>query len=240
VEPQVVGELRVEGRRHHRAPGGQRPGRSPTEASTSTSGPASSTHGARMKTACSGDLVAVDGEVGLEGVDLAAEGVAAHGDVDAPRLRWSGRPSRTSRASRIIPAQVPRAGRPSARPLAQRLPQPAGVEQLGHRGGLATGEDQRVDAGELGGRADLDRRGAERGQGRRRVRADAPWRARTPTLAPAVLTNPGRRRWSPACRPRGRAWRRPGPGTPWRGSPRRGSAWWPRRWPWPGGPGRRT
>ena len=45
--------------------------------------PTFSTHGARMNTAWNGVVEAGDVEVGLEGVDLAAERVAAHGDVEA-------------------------------------------------------------------------------------------------------------------------------------------------------------
>ena len=47
----------------------------------------------------------------------------------APKARWSGRPSRTSVASRIIPAQVPKAGIPSARRSASGAAQLVAVEQ---------------------------------------------------------------------------------------------------------------
>ena len=55
----------------------------------------------------------------------------------APNDSWSGRPSSTSRASRIMPAHVPNTGRPSAQQLGERLAQSRRVEQLAHRGGLA-------------------------------------------------------------------------------------------------------
>ena len=77
-------------------------GRPSTSASTSTFGPTSSTHGARMNTARSGVVLAGDVEVGLERRDLPAEGVAAH--LTSTRPRWS-------RSSTIIPAQVPKTGR---------------------------------------------------------------------------------------------------------------------------------
>ena len=97
----------------------------------------------------------------------------------APRQRWSGRPSRTSRASRIIPAQVPKAGSPAARRSRERLGQARRVEQLRHGGGLAAGHDEGVDVGELVGRADLDRR--RRRSAREGASAcgdrSAPWRA---------------------------------------------------------------
>ena len=52
-------------------------------ATTSTSAPTFSTHGARMNTAWNGaESKPADVEVGLEGVDLAAERVAAHHDVE--------------------------------------------------------------------------------------------------------------------------------------------------------------
>ena len=78
-------------------------------------------------------------------------------------------------------------------------------------------------------------------------RAKAPCRARTPTftwgpphVAHVGTTSRGRRAWSRGRRSRGRASPRRGRGRPWRRCRRRRSGWWPRRWPWPGGPGRRT
>ena len=91
-------------------------GRRRASASTSTPAPTGSTRGARMNTPWNGSpLEPGHVEVGLEAVDLAAVAVAAHG-----RGRWRrscagrARPSSTSVASRIMPAQVPNTGRPSA------------------------------------------------------------------------------------------------------------------------------
>ncbi len=53
-------------------------------------------------------------DVALEGVDLAAERVAAHRDVDAADGLLAGAPSSMRSASRIMPAQVPNAGIPAA------------------------------------------------------------------------------------------------------------------------------
>ena len=48
-----------------------------------------------------------DIQVRLEGINLTPEGVATHRHVDAAELRWSARPSKTCRASMIIPAHDP-------------------------------------------------------------------------------------------------------------------------------------
>ena len=87
----------------------------------------------------------------------------------APKLRWSGRPSSTSAASRIIPAQVPKAGSPSPSRSASGSHRPDDVEQHRDGGRLAAREDERVDAGEVVGRADLDGVGAERQRAPRRA-----------------------------------------------------------------------
>ena len=68
-----------------------------------------------MKTACTGPSTPATCEVLLEGVDLAAEGVAAHRDVEPAEGLLAGDPALDGRsASRIIPAQVPNAGMPAA------------------------------------------------------------------------------------------------------------------------------
>ena len=136
MHPSVTGHLGVERRREQRAlpdgddpTGGRarpRPGRAPA-----TPSPTSSTHGARMKTACIGPpATPVDVDVGLEGVDLPAEGVAPHRHVDPAEGLLVRRPSRTRSASRIIPAHEPYAGSPArsaarAAARAGRRPGPA-------------------------------------------------------------------------------------------------------------------
>ena len=59
---------------------------------------------------------AAHGERRLERLALAAVAVAAHRDVEDAERRWSGRPSMTSVAHRMSPAQVANAGRPSREP----------------------------------------------------------------------------------------------------------------------------
>ena len=56
----------------------------------------------------------VEVEVALERVDLAAEGVAPHGDVEPAEGLLAGGAVPIRSASRIIPAQVPNVGIPSA------------------------------------------------------------------------------------------------------------------------------
>ena len=61
-----------------------------------------------MKTARTGVAVEpADVQVLLEGVDLPAEGVAPHGDVETAEGLWSGRASAMRSASMIIPAHEP-------------------------------------------------------------------------------------------------------------------------------------
>src|SRR4051794_16389388 len=110
-------------------------------------------------------------QVGLEAVDLPAEGVAAHGDVQpADRLL----------VRRAVEQPVGEQDHPGAGAvdrqaigdrLAQRVEQAEPVGELGDRGRLATGQHQAVDGLELLGTADRARLGAPRPQ-RREVLAD--------------------------------------------------------------------
>ena len=157
VDAGVASHLGMERRRHQRAlpdrddpTGGRSRAGSATFASTSTPSPTASTHGARMKIACTGSLEPGEVEVGLEGVDLASEGVAAHGDVEA--------------AERLLPVdavldpvgQQDHAGagaedrHPVRDPLAQRVEQVEDPGQLGHRRRLTARQDQAVALRELG------------------------------------------------------------------------------------------
>ena len=61
----------------------------------------------------------------------------------------------------ISPAQVPSTGVPAAHELAQRLGQPLALDPERHRGGLAAGDHQRVEALEVRRGAHLARLGAE-------------------------------------------------------------------------------
>ena len=116
----------------------------------------------------------------LEARHLAAEGVAAHVDVDQPQERWSAspstafaRPGSCRRMSRT-PARRPRA-------VADRLAQPVGVDQLGHGGRLPAGDHQTMQAQRgPGGGAPPPAPGRPR-PARCRCSRNAPCSARTPT-----------------------------------------------------------
>ena len=96
----------------------------PARASTSTSGPTRSTHGARMNTACTGSSSPSKAIVALERVDLSAKGVAPHGHIDRaerdglaarrrrrPGSRWpAGSSPRTSRRPACLSASRARSG----------------------------------------------------------------------------------------------------------------------------------
>ena len=173
-----------------------------------------------------------------------------------PKLAWSARPSSTSAASRIIPAQVPNAGMPDPEPALAAAPKsPLTLEQHGHRGRLAAGNDQPVDVGR-------DRRGAHLGRASqptadrapRDARQTAPWSARTPMTGTPEAPHSGSCGRGPdhAChQPRSASLvsepsiSRPGMAAP---RPRltlarmsgSGSWWWPRRWPSPSARDRRS
>ena len=135
-----------------------------------------------------------------------------------PKRRWSGRPSRTSVASRIIPAQVPntgsrRRGRP---PAARRAPRTRGA---------ATGSSTRrpgrtspSSPSRSAGPAHRTRRRPERRPGPRRARGRRPagrGRRWSPDRHPgratlARSTSPGRPGGPRARRSPGPAWRRRG------------------------------
>ena len=126
-----------------------------TSARTSTPGPASSIHGARMKTARTRLVAVADVDVGLEALHLAAERVPLDRDVgegevvavehDHPRARAEDR--RVERA--------------------QRLVEPVEAHQPRDRRRLAAGQDQAVEPVELRRQPHLDRLGAEAPQHRR-------------------------------------------------------------------------
>ena len=153
-------------------------------------------HGRRRPTA--GHL-----QVGLEGVDLAPEGIAPHGDVDAPKLRWSARPSRISRPSRIMPAHVPKAGMPPARRPASGVEQAGRLEQHRHRRRLAARQDERVDVSSWAGArtATGQRRGApacrHAGRAPPAGRARRPCRRGLRARLGAVHLCVGARTWGP-------------------------------------------
>ena len=125
-------------------------------ASVSTSGPVRSIHGARMNTAGNGSSPSAGiVERDLRRVDLAAERVAAHGDVEQVQRRLLRCPRRRARR-RSCPCTCPRTACRRATRCFDRLGQPEAVEQPDHRRRLAAGNDERVDAREIVGRAHFD------------------------------------------------------------------------------------
>lgn len=122
-------------------------GSDPKAASTRTSAPTRSMRGADEDGVDGGRQFGAVGylQIGLEAGQLAAVGVAPYGHID--RLK-----------TRLVLAAVPDVGGEQdgacagaqhrhaiGEPRRQRRPQAAAVQQLGHRGRLPAGDDQRVD-----------------------------------------------------------------------------------------------
>ena len=211
-------------------------------------------HGVHRRLVEAGDV-----EVGLERVDLAPEGVAAHGDVDGPEASAGRRGRRaprgragSSRRRCRARACLARAARPAGRTARWRRAastssstrRPGGPGRRRRRGQRACAP-RRASTPSRVSACDVQRR--PRPAGRARRRGPCTWGLRSlgghgPADAASAgpLTSRGRRAWCRACRSRGRAWPHRGPGSPWRGCRRRGSWWWPRRWPWPEWRGRRS
>src|SRR3954452_6296789 len=140
-------------------------------ASTSTSGPASSTQGARMNTACTGS--SRPAKVTWPSKESTWRPNALRRTVmwSPPSVSWSGVPSSIRSASMIMPAQVPKTGRPSLirwRIGSDKAQGRAGLKQgegagdfkQGRR--LAPGDDQPVTRVELGHASYAGRGGAQR------------------------------------------------------------------------------
>ncbi len=106
-----------------------------------------------------------DVEVLLERMDLAAECVAAHRDIQPTQglLVESAALDPVGEHDHACARAVCR--HPRAQPLAQRLVQPEGAHQLVDDRGLAAGDDQGVDDVDLGGSAHSDGRGTAGFQG---------------------------------------------------------------------------
>ncbi len=131
-----------------------------TPASTSTPPPTRSTHGARMNTACTGVSSftrcgqTAEVQVRFEGLALAAEGIAPDRDVQSTQglLRMAvpvgGRVRDLVREQdHARTATVDRHA--GGDPLPERLRKPEDPGQLVDSGGLAAGNDQTVDGGQL-------------------------------------------------------------------------------------------
>ena len=99
-------------------------------------------------------------DVALEGVDLPAEGVAAHGDVEPADGLLVGRGVEDPVGEQDHPGARAVRREPRADGGAQRLQQPELRGQLDDRRRLAAGQDQPVDVGELLGTAHHDGGGA--------------------------------------------------------------------------------
>ncbi len=109
----------------------------------------------------------VDVEVGFERVALAPEGVPAHREVDDPEAALVGAAVEHLGGAQDHSCAGAEHGEPLGHPLFEGPLQPRGVEQHRHRGRLPAGHDQGVDAGQVGGLADLDGMGAELSEGGR-------------------------------------------------------------------------
>jgi hypothetical protein len=90
-----------------------------------------------------------DRHLGLEGVDLPAEGVAAHGDVQPADGLLAGGCVEHRVGQHDHPGAGPVDGEPRAHGLAQGLEHPGPLRQVGHGGGLPAGDDEPVDGGQL-------------------------------------------------------------------------------------------
>ena len=125
-------------------------------------------------------------EIGLERVDLTAEGVAGTVMSMASKQRWSSRPSRIWRPSRIIPAHVPNAGIPASSRSATGSNSPqtrAASTWSSTRRPAAQGRRRRRDQAARQATGSTPSRDSMV-----ECRADAPCRASTPTFT-----------WGPRC-----------------------------------------
>ena len=160
--------------------------------------------------------------------------------------RWSGRPSSTSVASRIMPGAGAEDGQPVARRPASGSNKPGGVQQLGtwswtpRRGGPGRRPPPGRGAGGPRRRRRRGRRAPQRGAGTRpagrgpRPFTWGPRRSMTDCL-PAPLGQLQVER-ADLVAPHGS----PRPRETLAMMAASGSGWWPRRWPWPGASGRPT
>src|SRR5262245_57849289 len=88
-------------------------------------------------------------EIGLERVDLTAERVAAHRDVEPTERLLPHDPALDPVGEQDHPGTRAEGGHPAPKPLAQRLEQLERHRELVHGGALAAGEDEPVDPIEL-------------------------------------------------------------------------------------------
>src|SRR3954447_10040409 len=105
-----------------------------------------------------------EGEIALEGVDLAAEGVAAHGDVESAEGLLVARAVLDAVGEHDHPGTRPEDWEALLDPLPDRLEEVEGAGQLRHGRRLAAGDHQAVACLELGDPSYADRPGAEVGE----------------------------------------------------------------------------
>ena len=220
MEPEVVRSAPGGTRPRARGPGGTSTGWPSTAASTSTPSPARSTNGARMNTAWNGPpSSAGDGEVGLEGVDLAAEGVAAHGDVDGAEAALVGPAVEDLGAEQDHPgagAERRHARRRGARPAGSNSPDDSSsidivVDSPPGRTSASTSSSSAGVRTSTGSAPSVSERALVRGE-RALQGEDADLRPGTRgRLRTTGPTSRGRRAWSRACRSRGPASAAPRP-----------------------------
>ena len=119
-----------------------------TRATTWTPAPVFSTHGARMNTAWNGSANPATSRSASKESTWRPKALRRTTTSRPPMVSWPAVPPSMRSASRIIPAQVPKAGSPPDA-VAQRLEQAEGPGQLVHRGRLAAGHHQAVDGVQL-------------------------------------------------------------------------------------------
>ena len=202
-------------------------------ANTSTSSPADTTRGARMKTAGSGGPPTASSA--SKDCCWRPYPLRRTTTSTSPKECWSGRPSSTWRATSTRPAQVPSRGRPSA----------AAAWTASNRPVDDNRKDSVVDSPPGSTRPDRPDKSAGRltlltaqpnSPSTATCSRTSPCRSSTPT-SPTTPGRPGARR---TATPPGRAWPRPGHVRPWPRARGRRSGPWPRPRPRPCGPRRTT
>ena len=96
---------------------------------------------------------AADIEITLEGLELTAEAVASHGDVDGTETALVGAPVDGVGAEQDHPRARPEGREPGRELFPERVGQARGLEEHRHRRRLTPGEDDAVEPGEILGSA---------------------------------------------------------------------------------------
>ncbi len=159
----IIGsQLRVERRRKHRA---LTHGHDPIGRVAGGVGPADRRQDFHLRTRCFDPRCADEhrrerrvpqdwhGHVTLEGLDLAPEGIAAHGQVEAPELPLSGSGVEEFIGQHDHPGTGAESRHAGGDPLRYRIQHAQVDGQAGHRGRLAAGDDERPHGRQLSRRA---------------------------------------------------------------------------------------